>query len=387
MRMKPQNILNLLLVLSVFSTNRLAGAEGKEKKNSSGTDELFSDAKILHVKIEIPPAGLAALKSEPRKYVKATVREGDKVYADIGLRLKGNGTFQPMEKKPSLALKFNEFTSGVKFHGHGKIFLNNSLQDGSYMSEAIGGQIFRAADVPASKVTFARVELNGRDVGLYVLAEAVNHDFLSQYFKKTKGNLYEGTNSDVTDRLEQDSGETSKDQADLKALANAAKETDPAQRWKKLGSVLDLERFISFAAVEVLTWHRDGYSMDKNNYRLYHDPASGQMVFIPHGLDQLFSKPSGALVPEWKGLVAKAVLETPDGQRRFRERIYKLLGTAFKADALHAQITQLAGTIRPGLTKESETKAFDTAVAQLKDRISQRARFLEEELKKGPATR
>jgi hypothetical protein len=47
----------------------------------------------------------------------------------------------------------------------------------------------------------------------------------------------------------------------------------------------------------------------------------------------------------------------------------------------------LAGTIRPGLTKESETKAFDTAVAQLKDRIAQRARFLEEELKKGPATK
>ena len=37
---------------------------------------------------------------------------------------------------------------------------------------------------------------------------------------------------------------------------------------------------------EIFAVHRDGYSMDRNNYRIYNDPGSNQMVFIPHGFDQ-----------------------------------------------------------------------------------------------------
>ena len=65
------------------------------------------------------------------------------------------------------------------------------------------------------------------------------------------------------------------------------------------------------AAAEVLMCHHDGYTMDKNEYRIYHDPASGQLVFLPHGLDRLFAKADEPLIPDWKGLVAKAVLTTP----------------------------------------------------------------------------
>src|SRR5207244_4305022 len=109
-----------------------------------------------------------------------------------GVRLKGSATYQSQEKKPSFAIKFNEFTSGLHFHGHTKIMLDNSHQDATCLSDAIGSEIFRSANVPAARVTFARVELNGRDVGLYVVEEAHNREFLSQYFKKSKGNLYEG---------------------------------------------------------------------------------------------------------------------------------------------------------------------------------------------------
>src|SRR5207247_1606771 len=106
----------------------------------------------------------------------------------------------------------------------------------------------------------------------------------------------------------------SNEQADLKKLAEAAREADPAARLKKLDALLDLDRFISFAAAEILVWHYSGYSMARNHYRIYHDPPTDRMVFIPHGLDQLFSKANAPLVPEWKGLVSKAVLANPEGQ-------------------------------------------------------------------------
>jgi spore coat protein CotH len=371
------------LFLAVFSSFAIAQAASKKPK--SDTEDLFAKSKVFDIKIEIPSASLASLKSDPRKYVKGVIREGDKVYADAGIRLKGSGSFQPLEKKPSLAIKFNEFVSGVRFHGHTKLFLNNSHQDPTYMCEAVGSEIFRGADVPAPRINYARVELNGRDLGLYVLAEAVNKDFLGKYFTRTKGNLYEGSNVDITDKLEKDSGDESKDQKDLKALAAAVKEADPATRLKNVSALLDVKRFISFAATEVFIVHHDGYTMDRNNYRIYSDPATNQMVFIPHGYDQLFGKTDAPLLPQWKGLVAKAILETPEGKAKYLERMNQLVGTAFKPDPITAKITELAAVIKPALGPEAaQAQPFDAAVAQLKSRIADRVKFVEAELKKQP---
>ena len=378
------------LALAFGPTPIMAGEPTAEKtpKAPSGED-LFAKPAIHRIKIELSDSALDALRKDPKHYVKATVREGDKVYADVGARLKGSGTFQTVDKKPGLSLKFDEFVKKQEFHGRSRILLNNALQDPSYLCEAIGGEIFRSAGVPAAKVTFARVEMNGRDLGLYVVAEAANRDFLAQYFKKSKGNLYEGSNNDVTDKLEKDGGDDATDQADLKSLAGAAKETDLTQRWKKLTPVLDIERFVSFAAAEVLLCHHDGYSMDRNNYRIYHDPASGQMVFIPHGLDQLLGKTDEPLIPDWKGLVAKSVLSTPTGQQQYLAQMSKLLATAFKADALQARINELATLIRPAIAERdsSTVKSFDDAVIKLRDNAAKRAYFIEQQLKAPPASK
>jgi spore coat protein H len=384
-----------LLVVATFafaliSSPLPAGEPSAEKppKTPSGED-LFAKPAIHRLKIELSDSALDALRKDPKHYVKATVREGDKVYADIGARLKGSGSFQTVDKKPGLSLKFDEFVKNQEFHGRGRILLNNSLQDPSYLCDAIGGEIFRTAGVPAAKVTFARVEMNGRDLGLYVVAEAANRDFLSQYFKKSKGNLYEGSNNDVTDKLEKDGGDDSTEQADLKSLASAAKEPDLTQRWKKLTPTLDIDRFVSFAAVEVLLCHHDGYSMDRNNYRIYHDPASGQMVFIPHGLDQLLAKTDEPLIPDWKGLIAKSVLSTPAGQQKYLEKMSQLLATAFKVDTTQARIAELAALIRPSIAERDSAaaKTFDDAVAKLRDSVAKRAYFIEQQLKSQPASK
>jgi len=362
-------------------------AFGAAKKDSAGkkakpeSDELFAQPRIFDIKIEIPSGSLESLKNDPRKYVKGVVREGSKIYSDAGIRLKGSGSFQPIEKKPSLAIKFNEFISGPRLYGHSKIFLDNSHQDPTFLCEAIGGELFRKAGVPAARHAYAHVELNGRDLGLYVLSEAVNKEFLSQYFSRTKGNLYEGSNVDVSDKLEKDSGDESKDQKDLKALAAATQETDAAARMKKLASLLDVDRFISFAATEVFAGHHDGYCLDKNNYRIYNDPGSNHMVFIPHGYDQLFGHPKAPLFPEWKGLVAKALLDSTEGRAKYRERMSSLVGSVFTPELIKSQIEKHSSIVKPALAGEAAQK-YDAAVAQLQRRIADRSAFIKTELER-----
>lgn len=385
MKLKAHRWLALLaaLLLAYQAPGAETNGSPSAKNSSARPDELFSQPTVLHLKVEVFPANLEALKKNPKVYVKGTLREGDRIYPNVGIRLKGNSGFGVQEKKPSLTVKFNHFNSSRLFHGHAKILLDNAHRDPTCLAAAIGGEIFRAAGVPAPRVTFARVEFNGRDAGLYVVEQAANRDFLSEYFKKTKGNLYEGPHKDVNELLEKDSGDTSSDQADLKKLVEASREPDPAQRLKKLAGVLDVDRFISFAAVEVLTWRQSGYAMARNNFRIYHDPTTDRMVFIPHSLSQLFASPNGSLYPEWKGLVAKAVLDNPEGQRLYRERMTALLGGAVKVGTLQARVNELADKLRTVIPRDTaEAKNFDGAVAALRERILQRAYFIEQELRK-----
>jgi len=113
------------------------------------------------------------------------------------------------------------------------------------------------------------------------------------------------------------------------------------------------------------------------------------LVFLPHGLDQLLGKSDGPLIPEWKGLIAKAVLSTPTGQQQYLAQMSKLLATAFKVDALQARINELAALIRPAIAERDSAaaKAFDDAVIKLRDQVAKRAYFIEQQLKAQPGSK
>jgi len=51
----------------------------------------------------------------------------------------------------------------------------------------------------------------------------------------------------------------------------------------RLRELLDVERFYSFLGVSVMIAQHDSYPFNRNNYRIYHDPASRQFVMIAHG--------------------------------------------------------------------------------------------------------
>lgn len=373
------------LMAGLFAPVTSARAEGAATKKpaAEGAGDLFDNPKVLILSIEIPTATLALLKADHKTYVKATLREESKAYENVGIRYKGNLSLPGSARKPSFTLKFNEFNSDQRFHGQRKLTLDSSANDPTYLGEVLANDLFRAAHVPASRCAFARVEFNGTDFGLYVVTEGVNRDFLGSYFEKTKGNLYEGDSNDVTDKLDKDSGEETKDQPDLAALVGAARVQNPEQRWQRLGKVLDLPRFLSFAAVEVFTWNTDGYCLSPKKYRIYHDPASDKLVFLPHRQEQLFTKPEGDVLPEMGGLVAKAVLETAEGRRQYKEALSKLLASVVKVEALNQRITDLSQRIRPVLAQSdpSSIKAFEEAVAQLRVRLAQRIRVVEQKLK------
>jgi len=341
----------------------------------------FFDGPLPRFRIEIAPDQWEQLKRDNRKFVRATVIEmypgrPDTAWPDTGVHLKGGpGSSRPLDNKPALTLKFDQFTPNRRFHGLTKIHLNNSVQDPTFMHETIARELFREAGIPAPRVTNTRVWINGRDWGPYVLIEGFNRVFLKRFFKDDDGVIYDANFADVDQQLRPMTPTADKKGADTRLLAAAARETDPVKRREALEKILDLDRFLSFMAVEHLIADWDGYCGNRNNTRLYFEPTAGKFVFLPHGKDQVFGDPNFPLIRD-AGLLARAVTQAPEDRQRYLERVRQLRQTIFDPDKLTARVQQLTERILP-LMREIGPHAEREFLAQsagLRARIVARAR-------------
>jgi spore coat protein H len=390
---KRNNALHLIAAgfsVLLSCSNLFAAAAEKAKKPVPGAD-IFEKDVVLAIEISLSDEELKQLNRDNRKYARATVKEGSTTWSNVGIHLKGAaGSFRGFDDKPALTLHFSKFTPDQKFHGLKKIHLNNSVQDGSYMTENICGELYRRAGVPAARASYATLTLNGRKRGLYVLKEGFEKEMLGLYFKKTKGNLYDGGFlREVTDQLERDQGEGDDvdNCADLKALAKAAQEQDAAKRFAALKQALDMDRFMSFAALQVITWDWDGYLMNRNNYRVFHDMDSEKMVFIPHGMDQMFWQADGPIRPGMGGLVANATINTPEGSALYQQRFEEIYTNIFKLNWLTNRVAQLGMLVRAALTNAHGANAgrdYDGQAQRMRELIVARHASIAKQLASRP---
>lgn len=373
------------------------------RSNVASAAALFSNGVPLQIEIQISDADVKALKKDSRKYVNAIVVETLQTaaqaggisnaariqvfYTNVGLHLKGSaGSFRQIDDpKPAFTLSFNQFNIEQRFHGLRKIHLNNSVQDASYLNELLAGELFRAANVPATRAAHAMVTLNGKRLqGLYVLKEGFTKDFLAQFFKKTNGNLYDmDPGREITEKLKKDMGDGPNDWSDLKALADAAREPDFSKRWQALDRVLDIDRFVAFMVMEVMTCHWDGYCLGRNNFRIYADRDSNKILFFPHGTDQMFQNPTSPIQPPaMQGMLAQALIRTPQGRRLYRERFGTLFTNVFKVELLTNRVDGLTAQVAPFLASYDQGWAneFRNQANGVKDRIAQRGGEIRKQL-------
>jgi spore coat protein H len=362
----------------------LAQEEQEARRNDpAAADALFTNGAVHILKIQIPKEGLQSLRQAPRTYVKATLQEGSSRFTNVMVRLKGAaGSFRNVDDKPGLTVNLGE--AGRTFHGVKKFHLNNSVQDHTYLSEWVCSDLFCRAGVPAARVAHAVVELNGRRLGLYALLESINSDFLARHFKKSHGNVYSlRDNADIGQRLERMGGREATTGLDLEALAVVARETDTERLQTQLPRVLDVDRFLSFMALEVMLDHWDGYTFNVKNYEVFHDLDTGRMVFMPHDLDQVLRNVSAPIMPQTRSLVSRAILRNPRTRAAYRARFEELATNLFVAPVLTRRIDQQAALLQAGLKNYDSRLALEVVnhAGSLKSRINSRAQSLAAQMK------
>lgn len=324
-----------------------------------------------------------------RPEVKVTVREGDRVYTNVALHLKGSaGSFRPVDGTPGMTLNFSKHAKGQNFHGHTKLSLNNAVQDPTYLAEALSHELFESGGVPSPGKDHVTVVLNGRDLGLYVFSEGWGKPFLRRHFPDPDGPLYDGGFvQDLDADLSINSGPDDAGREPLDRVLAAAEERDPGERWRRLQETLDVDRFARLLALEVMTCHWDGYGLNRNNYRVFHDRATGRLVFLPHGMDQMFGRgermpPDSSIEPAMRGTVARAFLFCAEGRALYFRHMKEFRAGFFSEEAMTNRLRELSNRIRPTLAAYSPGLAaeHDRAVRGFADAIRRRCQSIDEQL-------
>lgn len=317
-----QTGLGVLVALSVG----VAGCMGQPQEEAGtsadevntgeeATSVLFSLDSVKDIQLDLDPASVAAMSAqadaaygnldlmfEKRLTAKGTFRvnlaqprtdpkcDTTKAY-EVKVKIKGMASVQGFDRKPSLKIDFDKPFCGLK-----NLALNNMVQDTTFVNEALAYKTYEAMGVPAPRLGYSFVVVNGAPLGLYLSLEAIDKRFLARHFSDATGPIYEGTyggdlrHGDVGTRLFEFTGEDDDPEAagnpQMHELISAIDAPDDHVFYGP-GQLIDTAEFTSMLATAYVIGDWDNYPT-ANNYRVYRNPQTGLWSFIPTGTDQTF---------------------------------------------------------------------------------------------------
>ena len=239
--------------------------------------------------------------------VRADVQLGETELREIGLRYKGNGSFQNARqgRKRSFKLEFDRYVSGQRFEGVTRLNLNCNSLDPTQLRDALGYRLFTEAGLPSPQTRFAELFVQIGDasapmrLGLYTVVEQVDRKFLKKHLGSQSGLLLKpegikgipwfGTEIHQYEQPYNAKWRGTDQQwervIEFARLVNRAEDREFEQA---IESILDVDRFLRFLACHTLLANLDSFLGTGHNYYLYLDDDTNRFVFLPWDLDLSF---------------------------------------------------------------------------------------------------
>ena len=340
----------------------------------------------------------------PYTYVEASVSIDGVVFPKVGIRKKGFIGSQS-RTRPSLKIKLNHIDKEGGIEGLTNLTLNNNKQDISQVSQFIGYALFNAIGSPAPRCAYAKVTVNGKNLGIYSHVETVRKPLLKRAFGNDNGPLYEGTvvdfNQEWENSFEHKTGDDPLGREKIIALINVL--ADDKVTEEAIGELVDLESFYRFWATESLLGFWDGYSGNNNNYFIYLNPETDKFQFLPWGADALFTNFSmdfrrNSRAPtsvKTQGLIAYKLYQLEAGRERYAKTMTELLKSHWDEVELLAELDRVAEMIDPHLVSQQriiqeeewgrrgEKQTFENELANVREFIRTRKSDILQEIDNG----
>lgn len=275
--------------------------------------KIFNSSSVAVVKIQIAPAFLQyvldpANAESDSLFPARLIFQNAEIPADtlnpVGFRLRGN-TSRHAQKK-SFKLDLNEYVKGQKLHGLEKLNLNGEHNDPAILRALLSWRLFNQYQIPAARATYAALYLNDEYKGLYIIVEHYDEEFVQARFGGNEGNLYKclypadlvylGPNQAAYKKMRNsreriydlETNEARDDYADLVDFIAFLNNTSDGDLARGIEERFNVRGFLKYLAINTLVGSWDDYWYLKNNFYLYHNPATDKFEFIPYDYDNTY---------------------------------------------------------------------------------------------------
>lgn len=295
------------------------------------------------------------------------------------------------DTKPNLGIKFDKHQKSNKdlalgTLGVNTLTLNNSRQDPSLIRQCLAYRLFARAGIDSPRCNYARIRVNGQDLGAYVNVENMDAQAMGRIYGLPLGTLYKIEVDEFKDshldrwtaHFEGFADDASNEP--VKAIIAAIK-NDKTDDLSGLGALVDFDNYIRYWAMEMLLIHSDGMIRHNNNTYVYF-PAGGKMQILPSGPDKTLmfeDKPVHKMLYR-KDFIADRLLEKPAYREQLKSEIRQLLSKVWDEALLMKEIDQDLALVQPLVSSDLKAK-HDESLASLRTRIKERPAEMEDIIK------
>jgi spore coat protein H len=351
-------------------------------------------------------------------WVEAEITFEGQTWEHVGIRFKGNSSLRSTWGTSSLKLPFkldfDQFedhypeTEDQRFFGFKQLSFSSNYHDDSYLREKVAADLFREAGMPAAETAFYAVSVDYGEgpvyLGLYTAVEVVDDTVIETQFTDDEGNVYKPEGSGATfaagsfseASFDKETNQELDDYSDILALFDALHSderiSDPESWRENLEKDFDVDGFLNWLAVNTVIQNWDTYGVMNHNYYLYHDPESGQLVWIPWDNNESLKSGTGmrnALPLDLSGVsdewpLISYLRDDPVYYQKYLEHLEAFLDEVFLPDSLAERFQTLHELISPYVIEEVQGStippegAFTSSVAELFQHVKNRATAAQE---------
>ena len=266
----------------------------------------YDDSTIEDIYIEFSNDNWAttlASNYDSETFESATLTYQGEVFSQVGVRYRGNTSYQRAGEKKSFAVELDWLIEGQDIDGYNFLKLNNAYEDPSNIREVLYNNII-TDHIPSAKGSFVNVYVNGENYGVFANVQKLDKDHTKEWFFDKDSTRWRAEEPNGTDPGFHAGDSTLNNKgsqgADYESFYTLKGTTDAVDPWQNLADAaytlgtasqdtivddlnpyFDIDAALWFLAVENLFTDDDGYinkgSMD---YFVYLDVTTNRIMPI-----------------------------------------------------------------------------------------------------------
>ncbi len=285
-----KKVLHIIIIAFCLIASSCGKEQTPPREESDYSEALFALGELASVDIKVPADTWQKIlsKASDKTYYKCSVTINGEQFDNVSIRTKGASSLDDVmlmkSDRYSFTLKLNKHEKGQTYHGLSKLLLNNNIWDATQMKDAIVYDMCRFIGLPAPLTNYARVTLNGKLFGYYLMVEPVDKNFCYRNWPDEVSNIYKPYHNLAY------SGEDMKGYADIADFAKVKGGEASMQRvvaalksvheGKNLEKHIDLGSMVKYMALQTIVVNFDCMT-GRNTQNYYLREADGKISLIP----------------------------------------------------------------------------------------------------------